>query len=223
MDLNGCPHDYDDLTRHYFQMIRGIVARQKGIDPQDVDDRVQEIMVRVVDRDLISMYDPKKAFMTPDGLKKSRFAPLLRSFVKKYLRGIHETATAKAMRDAPSTRLEQPTSTGDTWVEVYAPIEPDTALEAVETRMEFGRVYEHLDTIHVHEDGVPFDFTQTLTLGRVLRAAMTDLELHGRFVRRRVAEELGVSDQSVTIWMRRIREELEHLGFPGGEYLGEAV
>lgn len=250
MDMNGRPADYDDLVRNYFGMVRSIVAKGRGVDPQDVDDMAQEILLRMVEwrslayceqcdkqiergcegvhadhdvrpgQSLIEMYAPNKMFMTPSGVKKARFPTLLRTFVKKFLRGISETHENQKTRQIPLTRLEEPTIGGATVMEVYAPVAPDEIAEA-EHRLDLESVYAYLGTIHVSEEG--YSTAGTHTLAEVLAAMRADVAGYGRFTRRRVAEALGVSDQSITEWVLRLREELVYLGFPEGEYVGENV
>lgn len=212
MDQNGCPANYDELAANYFVMARSIVARAAGVSPDDVDDLTQDILLKFIEKDFLSQYDPTRTFMTPSGPRHARFPTLFRSFVKKFLRTPIETLASKAAR--VPVRLQQPTQGGDLWMEVHAPVESEIDFERADLEVELDRAYRHLATVPLG-DGVMAD--------ELLRALIDDAAYEGKVVRSRIAERLGVQDTTITRWTRLLRAELSQIGFGYGEYVGESV
>lgn len=203
MDQNGCPADYADLVRNYYGMARSIVAKHPGVRPEDVEDLTQDMMVKVITKDVLSWYDPNKTFQTPSGPRTARFASLFRSVVRKYLRTPVETMEKKASREP--VRLEQPSANGEMWMEVYAPlVDDDSPAQAIVTT-ELDRAYRHLATVKLGEN---------MTGDVVLRAmVVTAVENGGHLRRTPLAQRLGVQDTTATRWIRKVRKELDTIGF----------
>jgi hypothetical protein len=198
-------------------MARGIVSRYPGVNPQDVEDLTQEILLKFIAKDFLEEYDPTKLFATPVGMRPARFATLFRSFVRKFLRTPVETRSRKADREP--VRLEQPVQSGEMWIDVHAPADPDDETSLVDLRVELGRAYRHLATIHVNEDG-----RAETTLGEVFKTMADEgapVGYNERVTRRRIAKAFGVSDTTVTRWVKAMRAELQAIGFPDGSYEGE--
>jgi hypothetical protein len=203
MDQNGCPADYEDLVRNYYAMARSIVAKHPGVRPDDVEDLTQDMMLKVMTRDMLSWYDPNKTFETPSGPRTARFASLFRSVIRKYLRTPVETLGRKAAREP--VRLEQPTSSGELWMEVYGPVDLAVTEDQVFVTTELKRAYRHLGAIQLGPD---------MTGDVVLEAMVVTAAENGGYLRRiPLAERLGVQDTTATRWIRKVRRELDSIGF----------
>jgi hypothetical protein len=204
MDQNGCPDDYEDLVRHYFAMARSIVAKYPGVRPDDVEDLTQDILLKFYVRDALTWYDPNKTFQTSSGPRTARFPSLFRSFVRKFLRTPVEVRALKASREP--VRLEQPVGNGEMWMEVHAPIvEGDPVMDEVAVSTELARAYRHLASVKLGPD---------MTADVVLRAmVVTAAENGGNLRRTPLAERLGVQDTTATRWVRKVRKELDSIGF----------
>jgi hypothetical protein len=196
------PENYEDLVRHFYGLIRGQVAKAHGANPEDVDDLTQDMIVKLIQRDVLSWYDKDKVFETPNGPRTAKFPTLLKSVVRKFLRTPIETRIMKAAREP--VRLEQPTATGEMWAEVYAPADPEDYEAEVYVEFEMNRAYRHLATIRVGVD---------MTMDTVFAAMVHQAQDDGRLVRKRVARLLGVQDSTMTRWAREVFAELESIGF----------
>jgi hypothetical protein len=206
MDQNGCPADYEDLVRNYYSMARSIVAKYPGVRPEDVEDLTQDMMLKFIAKDALSWYDPNKVFETPSGPRTARFATLFRSVIRKYLRSPVETLSKKAAREP--VRLEQPnypTTTGELWMEVYGPVDLTSTEDEVFLSTELDRAYRHLGTVQLGPD---------MMGDAVLRAMVQTADENGGHLRRApLAERLGVQDTTATRWIRKVRLELDGIGF----------
>lgn len=204
MDQNGCPDDFEDLVRNYYGAARRIVRQDPRVPPDDVDDVTQNIMLKVgIEKDVIGRYDPNKVFHTPSGDRTARFASLFKASVRAYLRTPIETLVRKQSREP--IRLEQPTATGELWMEVHAPIVEADPADEVSMTTEVERAYRHLATVHLGPD---------MTADVVLEAMLRIADENGGHLRRKpLAATLGVQDSTATRWIRKVRKELLGIGF----------
>jgi hypothetical protein len=199
VDQNGCPDDYDDLVRNYYGMARAIVTRYARVHANDIDDLTQDMMLKFYAKRFLDQYDPNKTFQTPSGPRTARFPTLFRSFVKKFLRTPVETIGKRAAREP--VRLEQPVSDGLTWMEVHAPvIDGDSVADEAYVTSELDRAYRHLASVQLGPN----------MTGDVVLRAMVEADETRRSV---VADRLGVADTTASRWIKRVRLELNNIGF----------
>jgi hypothetical protein len=206
VDAYGCPSDYDELIRNYFDMARRIVARS-GIDRNDVDDVTQDILMKFIAKDFLAEYRPRdreylieKEYVKP-GDKPARFPTFFRSFIKKFLRTPVETN--KKAHEREVLRCDAPVDFGTAWIEVYGPVE-EVDLTAVEVSDELGRAWRHLATISVH--GV-------VTLADVFAVMVENVRESDKITGKAVGSAFGVSDTEAGEWRRAVETQLREIGF----------
>jgi hypothetical protein len=85
-DLDCVPADMDELARHYYDFIRGMVRKQ-GIPDQEAGDAVQYIFERLEKTDVIGQFDPEHVTEYQGKLVKTKFSTFLGAKVMLYSRG----------------------------------------------------------------------------------------------------------------------------------------
>lgn len=131
----GCPSDYAALFENYMPMIRSIVSKA-GITAKDVDDVSMELLVKFMEKDALSWYDPTKLFdvgpnprIAGPRMRPAKFQGLLRGFCRAWVRQHVDKQKLRGHREAKS--LDATTASGTPWGEVYAEQQQDH-LAAVE-------------------------------------------------------------------------------------------
>lgn len=92
------PASYDELARHYYGYITGMV-RKAGIPDQDVADSVQYILERLEITGAIAQYDPGHLVEHQGRLVTSRFSTFLGAKVRFYCRGLRGRVLRRAGRE----------------------------------------------------------------------------------------------------------------------------
>jgi hypothetical protein len=81
------PSGPDELFRQYFGYVRKVVASTPAIPAQDAEDVAMEIMTRLLERDVLGMFDPDLRFSYGGKEVPARFRTFLLSQVQVYVRG----------------------------------------------------------------------------------------------------------------------------------------
>lgn len=85
-DQDFIPADMDELARHYYNLIIGMV-RKSGIPDQDAPDAAQYILERLAKTDVIGQFDPGHVTVYQGKPVKTRFSTFLGAKVLLYCRG----------------------------------------------------------------------------------------------------------------------------------------
>lgn len=108
----GCPKDYADLYESYFGFMKSIVAKA-GIIREDVEDVASEILLKFMEKDALSWFDPDRVFdagenpRTPGPRERpARFSNLLRSFTQLYCRQHLDKQRNFARREPEFAKLD---------------------------------------------------------------------------------------------------------------------
>ena len=185
----GKPSTYEDLYLAYHRMIRSIIAKT-GIPSTEQDDAVSWILVTLIEKDILAMYDPEKIHTIPDGERLSnpgprkrpaRFSSLLRRFVYLY---------ALQYRDKiVSASRQQPVDPIDSTIlaSQVAPDSPEDCVERMAAKQELGTIFQALE-----------DYPHLL---RTLRVSLESPDL----TRQGLAIALGVSPSTVTHHFAQVR------------------
>lgn len=83
------PSTYAEMYAAYAGLVASTV-RKGGIAEQDVDDVSHSILLRIIERDALSAYDPEMRHDTPSGQRTARFGTFLAATVKSYLPGYRD-------------------------------------------------------------------------------------------------------------------------------------
>jgi hypothetical protein len=81
------PAGPDELFRQYYGYVRKIVTNTPAILAQDAEDVAMEIMTRLLERDVLGMFDPDMRFEHDGKEIPARFRTFLLSQVQVYVRG----------------------------------------------------------------------------------------------------------------------------------------
>ena len=112
------PADAEQLWRDWGPYMRGLVAKQPGIPPQAVDDVLANIVTRLLERDVLSMYDPAKTVTYKGRVIRVTFKAFLSSIVVRYVKGQRDKLGRQSRREA--LIMDRPQDqTGTTWAELF--------------------------------------------------------------------------------------------------------
>lgn len=142
----GAPKDYGELYTHYFPMMRAIVFKA-GINSGDVEDVASEILLKFMEKDALSWFDPdrindagEKPRTKGPRFRPARFSNLLRSFTATYCMQYLDKQRNLARREPDFAKLDAPASNASdgerdsTWGEVnqdrWHPVDMEQAVEA---------------------------------------------------------------------------------------------
>ena len=87
--LTGAPANYEELYVHYYRMIVSVMSKA-GIPQHELDDAAAWMLVVLMEKDIIGMYDPDKVHSTPNPRvgtatsRTARFSSLLKRVVYLY-------------------------------------------------------------------------------------------------------------------------------------------
>ena len=98
VDYTAAPPDYADLFRTYYPVVLGIL-RKHGIAEQHREDAASEILLRFLERDFLSKFDPDLVFVYQGEARTARFATFLTGFVIRYARGLRDKQRRRAFRE----------------------------------------------------------------------------------------------------------------------------
>ena len=160
----GAPQDYAELYEFYFPAMRRWVSNA-GIDAGEIDDVSMDILAKLMERDVLSWYDPnmlhdvgKHPRLPGERLRPAKFQGLLRRLVSLYVRQYLDKQYNKIRREPHRFDDYAAGSEGESsWVEVHAEkvsIDPlkDT-LEQVALTESFVHAYDELEArFHVSEN-----------------------------------------------------------------------
>ncbi|MFA7264791.1 MAG: hypothetical protein WC054_00525 [Candidatus Nanopelagicales bacterium] len=137
-DQVNCPPDYATWWEQYRDETFFWV-RKTGIDSRQVEDTVNEIMTRFIERDSLGVF--RREWKTRSITKKSRFQSYYSKFVVGYASGKHRNHVRYVKRNLAI--LDAPVGEdGTTWADLKAPHHTDT----VEADMEFAEIVAALRT-----------------------------------------------------------------------------
>lgn len=196
---NTVPETYDEVFRHYYPQILGLV-KQFGITPQRREDVAMMILTKFIERDALHDFDPQ--FIGRNG-SPMRFQSFLSGFVVAYVRHWRSREIIEANRemnlvDQPSSHSQEEDRDGHTWIDENFSHEDD--LSSVEMDLMMAKVRRHLATLPAtnenHDLALLFDFV------------MEQINSQGRILVTELADLYGVSISSMQTWIRRLRDQI---------------
>lgn len=197
------PSGPDEMFRKYFGYTRKIVAGTPGIPAQDVEDVAMEIMTRLVERDVLGMFDRDMRFCHDGREIKARFRTFVTAQIKLYVKGQRDKLGRHrkhelAILDAPPPGEED--AGGMTLADLFSAGEDDVShVDAAEW---VRQARSFLATVPKRSDRDACDLVALFD--ELVAQAVTTGEV-------RVAEtaaRLGVSASATGRWMDWLRKNL---------------
>jgi DNA-directed RNA polymerase specialized sigma24 family protein len=221
MPPKEAPKDYAEMYTNYFGYIRSLCVKY-GIDYEDVNDVAQDLICRIIDRDLLGDYDPDRVFQTASGPKKATFTAMLTTFVSRSLLNYRDKQGVRRRREpvrlqepAPGGNDRFPRTHGSLWIDLYAVENTEDVTEAVVLHSDFvsasQRALEHLASLPMRN---PRDRRRFLP--DLFRFCVEQVLLTGQVSRKEVARRFGCSDTAVYHMFRDLKTELRACGFEPG-------
>jgi len=165
------PATYEQLFREYWGFTVNLV-RKNGIYESSCEDVAQAILVRFVERDFLTVYNPQH--VTERGGKRRfvTFKAFLSAFVLTYLRH-HRGKQLLNLKREPLL-CDESLDSGVSWIGVYGPETPDFADSVVEELAAFDRIMRVRSRMEELGAAEFFDLVQEIveTTGRVSVAAL---------------------------------------------------
>jgi len=81
------PAGPEELFRDYYPYVRKIVSNTPAIPSQDVEDVAMDIMTRLIERDVVGMFDPDMRFIHDGRQVTAKFRTFLTAQVQLYVKG----------------------------------------------------------------------------------------------------------------------------------------
>jgi hypothetical protein len=233
----GAPKDYAELYEHYFAMMVSIVAKA-GINAADTEDVAMEILLKFMEKDALSWYDPQKLVdvgATPklkgEQMRTAKFQGLLRRFTSLYVRQHLDKQMARERREPSHAKLDAPFSAEEdnalTWGEAHAARLNFTAMSHEDTYTTRSAISSALTTAanlaaqadevarmelaHAERREAQRIARETDRTSRALEAAILLAEEGERVTGRSVAEAMGEPASVGTNSLRLAREHLKSL------------
>lgn len=195
------PSGPDELFRSYYGYVRRIVANTPAIPAQDTEDVSMEIMTRLVERDVLGMFDPGMKFSHDGKEIPARFRTFLTAQIALYVKGQRDRLGRQRKRellvfDSPSPGDED----GRTWGGLFGAAEDDmSGLDAAEW---IRQAREFLATVPRRSGQDRCD------LVRLFDEMISQVAAHGAVSTAETAARLGVSSAIASRWTTWLRQNL---------------
>lgn len=194
------PAGPDELFRNYFGYIRRIVASTPAIPAQDAEDVAMEIMTRLVERDVIGMFDPKLRFAHEGKEMPAQFRTFLTAQVALYVKGQRDKLGRRRKHEIPVLDAPVPGSEGLNLIDLFGGAEDDvSSLDAAEW---IRQARGFLATVPRRSDQDRCD------LVRLFDALIDQVAREGTVSAAETARQLGVSASVSARWIQWMRQNL---------------
>lgn len=197
------PSGPDELFRQYYGYIRKIVASTPAIPAQDAEDVAMEIMTRLVERDVVGMFNPDMRFAHGGQDIPARFRTFLVAQVQLYVKGQRDKLGRRRQRemlivDAP---LGDDDGEGQaSWADVFGGAEDD--LSAIDAAEWVRQARGFLAIVPKRSAQDACDLVQ------VFDALVDQVAVHGTATAAVAAARLGVSPRVMARWVTWMRQNL---------------
>lgn len=200
VDGMAVPSGPDELFRDYYEYVRKIVAGTPMIPLQEVEDVAMEIMTRLIERDVVGMFDPSMMFSHDDRNIPARFRTFLTAQVKLYVKGQRDRLGRQRKREMLLIDSPPPEENGLSWADMFGGSEDDlSGLDAAEW---VSAARSFLATIPKRSDRDRCD------LVRLFDELIGQAATTGTVSMAETATKFGVSMAVTSRWVRWLRENL---------------
>lgn len=206
VDYTSAPATFADLYRIYYRYVVTLV-RRLGIDDNRKEDVAQDILLRLYERDILTMFDPDMVFVYDGVEHPARFKSFLTKQVMSYVRGhldkqVRQNGRELLIADKPVGEA------GDTtWIEVFG-----GAVDGADTDVLAALGEQNLvDELRAYIATVPrrskFD---SCDLPALYEAMIGQVREHGVWNVAELRDRFGVSSTAMHTWMWWLRANLAH-------------
>jgi len=198
---SSVPAGPEELFRVYYGYVRKVVAATSAIRAQDVDDVAMEIMTRLIERDVIGMFDPAKTFSYGDKQIPARFSTFLTAQVSLYVKGQRDRLGRQHKRELFVIDSPPPGEDGGlSWADVFGGSEDDlSGLDAAEW---IRQARGFLSTVPRRSDRDNCDLIM------LFDELVSQVAATGTVNSAETAARLGVSSAVTGRWVRWLRSNL---------------
>ncbi len=118
VDFVSAPANFADFYAQYHDFVVLLLITKAGIDPQNAEDVAHDILLRFMERDLLSAFDPTLVFMYEGEPRPARFKSFLSKIVMTYAHG-HRDRQAR-LRNRELQMVDIPArEDGNLWLDVF--------------------------------------------------------------------------------------------------------
>jgi DNA-directed RNA polymerase specialized sigma24 family protein len=205
--LRRAPSGPEELWRLYHGDVLHLVRRTRmrdgspAIPVQDAEDVASEIMTRLLERDVIGMFDPDRVFTYGGREVPARFRTFLKSVVDQYILGQRDKLGRHSKREA--LVCDQPVSEdGASWAEVFGPSAEDSHddLAAAEWLRQAREV--------LAREGGPASSRGKRDMLALFDELAVQVGRDGVISRDRLCDRFGIAPGTASAWLARMRKIL---------------
>lgn len=194
------PRGPDELFRQYFGYIRRIVANTPAIPAQDAEDVAMEIMTRLVERDVLGMFDPRMQFAHEGKQIPAKFRTFLTAQVGLYVKGQRDRLGRQRKREVVASVMPDDESEAPSLFDLIGGAEDD--LSAFDAAEWIRQAREFLALVPKRSDQDRCD------LVKLFDEMIDQVSRTGAASTSETAARLGVSPSVVTRWTQWMRQNL---------------
>lgn len=198
---SAVPADTEELYRLYASYIRSIVRRHAAIPPQELDDITSEIMTRLLERDVLGMFDPAHHIEYDGKVVAPKFRTFLTNMVMLYVKSQRDKLGRYQKRNI--LKCDAPAGDGSvTWAEMFGgswfddyPSESDTEF--------VGRMRTYLAMLP------PRTAHDKLNLVELFDEMLAEIYVDGQVSSKAIQARFSVSPSTASVWLAYLRQRLK--------------
>lgn len=193
---NYVPETYDEVFRHYYPQIVGMVKMFK-VSPNRREDVAMTILSKFIERDMLPKFDPE--FIGGNG-QPVPFQTFITGFVASYVRYHRDREITEISRELQlvDTEVEVDVNLVLPWLDTREVHTDDVT--SVEVPITIALIREHLAKIPASDD--------IHSLSLLFEFMLTQIQEYGRVLVKELADLYGVSVTSMQKWIRSVRDEI---------------
>ncbi len=206
VDTWATPADYADLFRTYHPYIVSLL-RRAGIPVEHLDDAAGEVLLRCMERDILTQFDPNLFYIYNGRIGQAKFKSFLHNYTSFASRGLRDKYQRIATRE--QLTLDTGTDEGVRWLEeLLVDGHEEAVLDTVDGDRWIADLRAYLKTVPRRSQ---YD---TCDLVAFFDAIAAEVNRTGTCTMGALKEVFGVSSTAIYTWRRRLQ-------FHIAAYLGE--
>lgn len=209
VDSQSAPADYADFFRDYYGYVIGLVRGVPGVKPQHVEDLAGEILLKFMEQDFLSEFQPDLIFLYKGQIRPARFKSFLTRFVILHARGLRDKNSRLANREQQV--LDGTPLDSSTWLDefILETGHEDRVIDAIDGLGLTAEIRAYLKTIPRRS---AYD---TCDLVALYDALVAEMDRSGTVTATALKDVFGVSNTAIYSWLRWLRVHVAaYLGQP---------
>lgn len=201
------PSGPEELWRMYYGDVMRLVRRATrrsgapAIPAQDAEDVVSEIMTRLLERDVIGMFDPDRTFSYGGREVQAKFRTFLKSVVDQYILGQRDKLDRHTGREV--LVYDQPVAEdGFSWAEVFGPSAEDDHADLAEAEW-----LRQAREVLARESG-PVSSRGKRDMLALFDELAAQVDRDGDISRDKLCQQFGIAPGTASAWLARMRKLL---------------